>query len=143
MPVEQWPSTLPQRAVKSNYSESVRDGRQMPQPDVGPPMTRNRMASAARTISLSFIMTAAQTTYLDYFWKVTLRGGVKPFTIRDMRLDGLPLTDENGEILVDENGNILTHTAFWFVLFGEKPTYTPLGGSYWNVALTVVDLPTL
>jgi hypothetical protein len=72
MAVIQWPSTLPQVPQKG-FQESVGVNVIRSQTDTGPAKQRRR-ASRPDEMSISFIMTTAQTQTLETFIKDTIRG---------------------------------------------------------------------
>lgn len=108
----------------------------------GPPKVRNR-GRGTKPLTFSFIGEEDEITGLEAFWEESLSYGVLPFWKRDVALDGIELTDENGEFLTDENDEPLENSAWQLLQMAqEAPAITSLGGRLYSVSVTVIVLPT-
>ncbi len=88
--VDAWPAGLPQ-CFMVGYADGEGDGRIEYQPDIGPPITRQRSAAVVRSIAGSMRMTKAQLGILHTFFSVTIAGGSLPFSFADPTFGGTVL----------------------------------------------------
>jgi hypothetical protein len=129
MAIPVWPSELPQRFLVDGYSEKLRDGRLLSKTSAGPGKARRRFSSAVLPVSASIRLDYASKARFERFWYEDTEGGVLPFSIPDQTHDGLPLLDEDGNVvLAGLTGQPILVTANWLAMFAqEAPTLTPYG----------------
>ena len=108
-----WPSTLPQRFLAADYSDTLPDNVIKTQMDSGPPKRRRKTTANIRIISGSMIMTTAQWNSLVTFFQDTLNETL-PFNLPE------PGNDEGGLLNV---------------VFSGPPQRQYFGPGRWHVAL--------
>ena len=113
-----WPATLPTTLSENGFSETPPDSLIRSSMSVGPAKVRQRTTSGVRTISGMMVLTSTQTGTLDTFYVTTLAGGSLTFNFDHPRTS---VTEE--------------------MRFTAPPTYTPLGGDYWQADLSWEILP--
>lgn len=82
-----WPSTLPQRFLTADYSDSLPDNVIKTQMEAGPPKRRRKTTANIRVISGSMIMTTAQWNSLAAFFQNTVKE-IAPFNLPEPGNDG-------------------------------------------------------
>jgi len=71
-----WPSTLPSRPLSSSITWTAQDNRVSFEPDVGPPIDRQRGTAKTYDFDVKFpAITAAQVGYFETFFHTTLASG--------------------------------------------------------------------
>lgn len=113
-----WPVSLPQYALADSYQESPRDILVRSSVDVGPEKRRPRYTSKPVDVSFALLMTSAQIDTFETFFEATLNWGADDFTWIHQR----------------------TLAAATYT-FAARPSYQPLGGGFWRVALQLVIWP--
>lgn len=108
-----WPPTLPQRFLASDYSDALPDNVIKTQMDAGPPKRRRKTTANIRMISGSMIMTTDQWEDLVDFFQNTIKEAA-PFNLPE------PGNDAVG-ILV--------------VVFSTPPQRQYFSPGRWNVSL--------
>mgnify|MGYP001455401073 CR=1 FL=1 len=74
-----WPETLPQSPLIDGFRETPANSSLRTEMEAGPAKLRRRTTAAAATLSLTFIISAAQLAALDAFYADTLQGGTLAF----------------------------------------------------------------
>lgn len=113
-----WPSSLPQRPLRTGWQEQPEDGVEAFQPDTGPGMTWERTGAVWVVAASQWRMTTAEVATFESFYRTTLKRGKLPFELAHPRLGTL-------------------HR--WWLQRGEgRPGYTltPFG-IRWTVAMTL------
>ena len=85
--VDAWPSDLPQ-CFNVGYADGEGDGLLETQPEMGPPITRQRSTAVVRPLAGSMRMTRAQLATLHTFFRTTIAGGALPFSFPDPTFGG-------------------------------------------------------
>lgn len=122
--IDVWPVSLPQAFEISGYSEGVADRLLEVQPDMGPPISRQRSTAAPRPANGTMVVDEAQLSAFKTFFNTTLLGGSLPFTF--------PAQVDAGSPAVG-----------WLAKFTKAalPRWSPLGGGYWRLSLSLTILP--
>lgn len=76
--MDTWPATLPQRLL-SDATVQDDESRAISDMDAGPASMRNRFTAITQTVKGSIILTAAQKTIFDNFFRTTLAQGSLSF----------------------------------------------------------------
>lgn len=76
-----WPTTLPQKPFRGQWSEQEQPNVIRFQPDVGPPITRRRGTVTTYIATGTFRMTNEQIANFMIFHKEELKGGARSFTL--------------------------------------------------------------
>jgi hypothetical protein len=118
--VDAWPSDLPQALQAGGFSEGAGDGLLEYKPDTGPSITRRRSTAAMRPFNGSIICDDVQLASFRAFYGTTIMGGALPFEFPDQV--------QSGTLLVKFTK-------------GSPPTWTNLGGPYYQVNLALMVLP--
>lgn len=79
MPNPQWPASLPQAFLASNFEESFADTTERIEMDAGPAYVISRFSAAEVPVTGTMQMSAAQVETLADFHKTTLAGGALRF----------------------------------------------------------------
>ena len=74
-----WPASLPQSFPRRVDGVKRIDGREMFEPDTGPPIAVRRMGITSRIIPLRLVLTTTQRATLETFVVTTLGGGISEF----------------------------------------------------------------
>ena len=135
-----FPTTIP-KPLQSGYSAQRASVKRAVQGDKGPPrgILQSRMAWTTHTISLR--LTAQQHNDLERFFIEDLDEGSHYFWMRHPTKDGVPMTDENGALLLDELDQIILHEAVilaqWSDAFdvGQFARWSPV------FSFTVIEQP--
>jgi hypothetical protein len=137
-----WPSALPQRVLRSGYSEQSQDGRLFTRTSAGPPKTRRRYSRVLQTVPAAIIIDYDGKARLERFVREEIVQGSLPFIFPDQSHDGVPFGDELVADLLDESGAVLIDTAKWLVMFAqnELPRYEPFGLA-WKASFTLSVMP--
>lgn len=83
-----WPLTLPQRFLASDYNDALPDNVIKTQMDAGPPKRRRKTTSNIRVVNGSMLMTTDQWDDLVDFFQNTLKE-VSPFNLPEPGNDAL------------------------------------------------------
>jgi hypothetical protein len=83
-----WPSTLPQRFLAADYSDTLPDNVIKTQMDAGPPKRRRKTTANIQVISGSMILTTTQWNSLVTFFQDTLKETLN-FTLPEPGNDGV------------------------------------------------------
>lgn len=115
-----WPVTLPQQLLLSGASLGYGDALVEYAPDQGPSLTRRATTAVMRPLSGSFVLSDAQVTTWETFFRTTIMNGALPFTFPDPR----------------------TGTSL-LVKFtkANPPSLVPLGGDNFRLTLMLMILP--
>ena len=138
----EWPSLLPQKVLKSGYSEPLRDGRLLSRPDFGPGKSRRRYSSAAQEVQCQLYLSTVEKGRLESFYYEITKGGVLPFLIPDQTRHGLEVMVEPWNMLLVSPGVPLLVSAWWLARFGiQPPTIQAMGGRYYQINFALTVLP--
>ena len=85
--VDAWPSNLPQCFIVG-YADGEGDGVIETQPEIGPPISRQRSTAVVRPLAGSMRMTRAQVAIMHTFVTAALAGGSLPFSFPDPTFGG-------------------------------------------------------
>jgi len=118
MAANTWPSTIPQRPSPNGYSESPGKNTIRSQMDTGPSKQRRRSTAAARPITCSFEMTAAEVATFEDFFLNTLNDGSLAFNWKN------PRTNSDAEFR-----------------FTQEYSLSNQGGDNWLVNCSLEQLP--
>lgn len=110
-----WPATLPDTFDTSGYSETWLDNTIETKPEGGSRIVRKRFSSVPREVKGTMILTAAQRTTLDDFYKLYCA-------------ERWSWTDVRGQAR--------------FYNFKEPPKFTMLSGLYYRVSLDLLEYTT-
>lgn len=80
-----WPTGVTQNAISGSVREQKQRNVSSFQPDAGVSIERRRSSIATYTLSFTSIVSRAQKTLLDTFYKTTLSDGVTVFTRKHPR----------------------------------------------------------
>ncbi|RFC66442.1 hypothetical protein DYI37_03085 [Fulvimarina endophytica] len=136
-----WPENELPRPQQDGYQNAIGDPRRVTPPDAGPPRVRRRLSRVADTIRMSFMLTHTQRARLLAFWYDDTVSGTSVFIVPDWEMHGVPLADENGNVILIAPNRPLLISAYHHALFGTPPSITPLGGQYWNASIEISKLP--
>lgn len=142
MTITVWPSELPQRVLRTGYSEQLRDGRQFTKASAGPPKSRRRYSSAVMPVPAAIVCSYGQKSRLERFWYEETAEGSLPFIMPDQTHDGVALLTDTGSPLLTDSGVPLLVTAYWLVMFAENsaPKFEPWG-VHFQAAFTLSVMP--
>lgn len=79
MATDTWPTTLPKAPEADNFHIQPKDYAARSQPEIGPVRSRLRATVGGDVVGCSMILSFAERSTLDSFYKTTLVGGSKPF----------------------------------------------------------------
>ena len=113
-----WPSTLPDKALTSGYSETPPAVVLRTPMDTGPAKVRRRFTGGTRNITVRQLLTTAQVDILDTFFMGDLGGGALAFEWINLR------TGQTVEMR-----------------FKSPPKYGDPRGDYWPVSYELEILP--
>jgi len=113
-----WPATVPTDIHVGSFREELPDNLLRTSMDVGPDKLRRRTTANIRPWTGSIIMTKSQLATFDTFYVSTLASGSLTFTFAH------PRTAASSEMR-----------------FANIPTYTPIGGDYWEMSAQWEILP--
>jgi hypothetical protein len=97
MPVQVWPSTLPQMMNGDGYSRTLPDTRQRTPMDSGNVKVSRKSVLAISKMAGSFYMSRDQLLTFTNFFQVTTGGGTLLFTFPDQEGGATPLLARFGE----------------------------------------------
>ena len=143
MSIPIWPAELPQRMNRNDFGFELASGGKEGRSDSGPPRSRLRYSRAAKPISGSFDMTAAQLGRFWRFWEEEIAQGVLPFWLRDQLVDGLKLITPDGLPLVTPAGQPIVMSSWWLAKFqaGTAPRLSAPGGTLRRLAVSLWEMP--
>lgn len=141
MTLPAWPTDLP-KPVRSAYSASWSDGRQMRSSEYGPPAARLRTSAVPSMVALTVKLSRSEKAVFDTFWQQDLRWGALPFTMADPTTDGWGLLAADGSPVLDAEGNPILLSRTWTCLFAQDglPSES-LQGLTFNISFNVVVMP--
>jgi len=119
MSVPAWPESLPQVLLVAGYSQSPADVIIKSDMDAGPAKVRRRFTAGVKPVSGTMILSAAQLTTFQTFFMDTLLGGSLRFSWTTPP----------------------AHTDACEMRFTAIPTWTKIGGSYYEISLSLEVLP--
>lgn len=141
MSVPVWPTELPQHVRVDAFGSGPRDGRLVTTVETGPPKVRRR-GIGVRPLSAAIDVQLDGYARFERFWLEETRGGVLPFWMPDVVLDGVGLATDAGDGLTDEAGHPLALTAWALVQFAQAaPAYAAVGGPNFRISFTLSVLP--
>ncbi|MBN8189555.1 hypothetical protein JF540_22985 [Salipiger thiooxidans] len=141
MTIPTFPTELPV-PLASGYGAQRYDPRRRRAYDAGPPKFARRYSAVARSITLTMRLFAWQVAKFDRFYIDDCQEGSLPFYMKDYRIDGLNLLDENGLVLTDENDVPLLWSKIMLCAWGDTPP--SFGGAIDTreiVSFSIVELP--
>lgn len=113
-----WPEDLPQSPLLDGWQETLPDNVIRSDMEQGPAKLRRRSTAASGKMGLQFLLSPAQCLSLDLFYTNTLQGGVKAFAFTHPR-----------------------HGGALACRMESPPQYSPAGGGYCRVRLSLEILP--
>jgi len=113
-----WPDTLPASPLLENFQELSPQTAIRTDMDTGPAKVRQRTTAAVGSLLVNYLLSTAETIALDAFYQTTLFGGSGTFDYTHPRT-GATLSCR----------------------FVDPPSYAPVNGNYFKVALTLEVLP--
>lgn len=141
MPVEEWPSDLPNPEIPS-YQEGRQNARRSSAAQNGPPRYTRRFSAVADIVGMSIAVDKEQLGVFEHFYRETLVEGTRPFYMYDPVRDGCPLLTEGGDIITEENDVPILVTRRRLCLWGEEPPQlTVQAPHFFRFAFSVVYLP--
>lgn len=133
-----WRHPLPSRVLQAGYDETAADGRELSDPDSGPPIPYLRFTAAVRRVNFQLILDANQKSFLfERFIREDTARGTKAFLMPDQTSHGLVVTGL-GSASAD------TTTSYWWLCQFAKPLPRITGwrgGEYAIVAFAINVLP--
>ena len=116
-----WPTTLPQKVLRSGFSEKSTPNVIKVDLGVGAPQTRPRGTFQNKAYSCAIRITGTQKIAFDNFYQYTTLSGTQPFEMPDFYV---------------ENAVIITK-------FDPEtpPSVTSIGGDYFDVAFVLLRMP--
>jgi hypothetical protein len=79
-----WPGTLPARFLKAGYRETPRDNVIREEMDVGPSKDRRRATVTPVSVRAQMILTQAQASTFEAYFRTTLLSGTVAFDMPDL-----------------------------------------------------------
>ena len=113
-----WPDTLPASPLLDGFRETVQNTALRTEMEQGPAKLRRRTTAGVRTMSVAFVLSAAQVAILDTFYLTTLQGGTLSFDFTHPRT-----------------------AAAVTCRFVKPPEYGVLNGAYFKTALDLEIVP--
>lgn len=141
MTIPTFPTDLP-RPLISGYGHQRFDPRRRRSFDAGPPKFSRRYSAVPRGIEMSMRLQAWQRAKFDRFYIDVCQEGSLPFYMLDVTVDGLPLLDEQGSMLLTADGVPLLWSKVMLCLWGDTPPAfgNPMLGRQ-DVSFSVVEMP--
>lgn len=136
-----WPTVLgpPNR---DGYEHAFGDGRRRSRPDAGPGLVGRRVPAAPDIVTLSFPFNPSQLEIFKAWYRDNTRGGSALFTMPSWQVDGWPLLDEDGAVIVDEAGVPVLASETWLVRFGDRVPVVRAGrGTTSTVSFDIEVMP--
>lgn len=141
MPVEEWPTDLPNPEI-SSYQEGRQNARRSSAAQNGPPRYTRRFSAVSDVLGMSIAVDREQLGVFERFFRETLREGTRPFYMFDPVRDNCTLLTEAGVILTDENDVPILTTVRRLCVWGEEPPQTTVQAPhFFRCAFSVVYLP--
>lgn len=107
----------------------------------GPPKQRRRGANV-RPLKCGIYVNRNKIARFDRFWEEELAMGTGPFLAPDRLLDGLPICDEDGILILDQDGNSIVSEQWQLLQFGDTdPVTTPVNALLFVIQFELVVLP--
>lgn len=135
-----WPDALPCPS-RMEHSLTFSNGRIENLPDAGPPSSNLRTKSAPEPIEVTLHLTRDQYAALRNFYYITLKGGTRPFWMRDVIFDGTPIRTNEGQPLHASDGSVLLITAMDLCMFTQDPPKVRGGSRRLTVSFRYYRLP--
>lgn len=136
-----WPSDLPSCLMWDDFQYPHPDGRVRSPMDRGPTKVRGSSRGTTTTVPCSIIVRRGGLYSIEAFLAALDASGDPRFIIRDPRIDGAKLLNEDGEALLDEDGDPIRASAVWIVKFGPTlPVERRLDPARWRVSFDLERL---
>lgn len=87
MTMPSWPADLPAKPLVDHYQENIGDTVIRSKMDQGPAKTRQRSSAGVSELTVSYLLSGAQTGVLETFYMTTLAGGSARFAYIHPRRD--------------------------------------------------------
>jgi hypothetical protein len=113
-----WPVTLPAAPLLEGFREATPDTVLRTEMEQGPAKLRQRTTAGVRTLSVGYLLSAAQVATLETFYLTTLSGGAAAFDFTHPRTG-----------------------AGVSCRFVRPPEYAAVNGNYFRAALELEILP--
>lgn len=134
-----WPTSLP-RPERNTWQSQPQDARLKRQSDAGPPGFRRRFSQAAKTVTLSVLLSRNQKAVFDRFFEADTRGGSLLFWMPDPTTDGWPMLTADGVPVLNGAGQPVLLSARWLCLFDAMPAEAIVGIEF-RKSFSVVVMP--
>lgn len=138
--IQTWPDTLP-RPERDTWQVSPQEVRRKRATETGASGYRRRFSSAAKTVSLSVVLTRSQKAVFDQFFHEDCAEGAHMFWMPDPTTDGWPLLSTDGQPLLVDDGVPLLLSATWLCLWGDQLPAETIKGTEFKKSFSVVVVP--
>ena len=126
--------------LEQGYQFARGEGRRLPAPDAGPPLSAPRQTLVADRVQLTLQLSRAELAIFDNFHLVTLKRGVWPFSMPNPETDGWPLLDDEYQPILDDEGEPIGLTETWTAMIGSQPSRS-VTGTYFRVSFDLWIMP--
>lgn len=116
-----WPVSLPQKVLRSGFSEKYNPNIIKVDLGIGVPQTRPRGTFQNKTYSCSIRITGSQKITFDNFYQYTTLSGTQPFEFPDFFVD-------NAVIIMKFDPD-------------NSPSVTSIGADYYDVSFSLIRMP--